>query len=384
MSLSRVFNPSAATKTTTTTTTTTTTVPKDVFSSIYKERNLKRLVEKFKKSSEFYRFRRKNGIYENTVHRLASAGRFKWIEEILEDQKRYEDMSKEGFGARLISLYGKAGMFENAHKVFSEMPERNCKQTVLSFNALLGACVNSKKFDKVDGLFKDLPDELSVEPDLVSYNTVIKAFCEMGSLESGISMVQEMEKKGIKPDLITFNTLLYGSYGSGRFEEGERIWALLKEKNLVPDVRSYNARLVGLALEKRVKEAVEVFEEMRTKDVEPDVFSFNALIKGFAAVENLEEAKRWYGEIEKNDCKQNKESFAILVPFLCDNGDFDFAFKVCKDIFHRKKVVGETLLQNVVDGLVKESKIEEAEKIALLGKTNSYNRYRLKLPSKEE
>ncbi|KAF5728623.1 pentatricopeptide repeat-containing protein [Tripterygium wilfordii] len=83
-----------------------------------------------------------------------------------------------------------------------------------------------KEFDKVDRLFKDLPKELSIEPDLVSYNTVIKAFSEMGSLESGVSMVQEMEKKGFKADLITFNTLLSGSYRSGRFEEGEGIGLL--------------------------------------------------------------------------------------------------------------------------------------------------------------
>ncbi|CAA7040118.1 unnamed protein product [Microthlaspi erraticum] len=59
---------------------------------------------------------------------------FEWIEEILEEQKKYHNMSKEGFIVRIINLYGQAGMFEHAQKVFDEMPERNCKRTVLSFN----------------------------------------------------------------------------------------------------------------------------------------------------------------------------------------------------------------------------------------------------------
>ncbi|KAE8686258.1 hypothetical protein F3Y22_tig00111070pilonHSYRG00056 [Hibiscus syriacus] len=185
---------------------------------LYKERDLKRLVEKFKKSSEYSRFRARTGIYENIVRRLASAGRFQWIEEILEDQKKYQDISKEGFAARLIRLYGRSGMFEQAYKVFDEMPNRG----LLSFNALMGACVNAKKFDKVDVFFKELPEKLSIVPDLVSYNTVIKAFCEMGSSDSARLMLDEMEKKGVQPDVITFNTLLYYFFKNGRFDDGRR------------------------------------------------------------------------------------------------------------------------------------------------------------------
>ncbi|GFZ03162.1 tetratricopeptide repeat (TPR)-like superfamily protein [Actinidia rufa] len=172
----------------------------------YKEHNLKRLVEKFKKSSEVDRFLTKTGIYDSTVRRLASAKHFGWIEEILEDQKKYANMSKEGFNVRLITLYGKSGMFDHASKVFDEMPDYKCDRTVLSFNALLGACVNAKKFDMVDVYFRTLPEKLAVKPDVVSYNIVVKAFREMGSLDSAVSTVDEMEKTGLEPDLITFNT----------------------------------------------------------------------------------------------------------------------------------------------------------------------------------
>ncbi|GMJ14625.1 Ribosomal Pentatricopeptide Repeat Protein 3b [Hibiscus trionum] len=348
-----------------------------IAAELYKERDLKRLVEKFKKSCEYSRFRTRGGIYEDIVRRLASAGRFRWIEEILEDQKKYDDISKEGFAARLIHLYGRSGMYEQAYKVFDEMPNKG----LLSFNALMGACVNAKKFDKVDGFFKELPAKLSIEPDLVSYNTVIKAFCEMGSLDSARLMLDEMEKKGVQPDVITFNTLLHNFYKNGRVDDGEKIWGKMVEKNVEPDIRSYNAKLLGFATEKRMKEAVSFVEEMRSKGVKFDVFTFDYMITGFVNEGKLEEAKEWYGQIGENGCTPDKLTFKTLVPFVCEKGDLSFAIELCKEIFGRKKLVDDALLQRVVDDLVEASKIEDAKELVKLAKSNSYCRYKLNMPA---
>lgn len=290
-------------------------------------------------------------------------------------------MSKEGFNARLISLYGSSGMFDNARKVFDEMLERKCARTVLSFNALLGACVNSKKFDEVGGLFRGLSEELEIEPDLVSYNTVMKAFCEMGSLDSAVSLLDEIEKKGLKPDLITFNTLLNGLYANGRFDAGESIWQRMNEKNVKPDGRSYNEKLLGLALEKRMKDATKVVEEMKSEGIEFDIFSYNALIRGFVNEGDLEEAKGWYGEIRKSDIKPDKLTFKTLIPFVVEKGDVAFAFDLCKDALSSKLAVKEALIQPVLDALAKESKINEAKELVELSKARRSDSLKLTLPS---
>ncbi|XP_057962061.1 small ribosomal subunit protein mS78 (rPPR3a)-like [Malania oleifera] len=350
--------------------------------SLFKERNLKRLVQKFKESSEIDRFRTKTGVYEETVRRLASAKRFKWIKEILEDQKKYSDISREGFAVRLITLYGKSGMFDEASKTFDEMPERKCERTVKSLNALLGACVNSKMFDKLEEIFRELPSKLSVSPDVFSYNIIIKGYCDMGSLDLALSMLDEMEKNGVTPDLITFNTLLNEFCGKGqRLADAEKIWARMEAKNVVPDVRSYNAKLVGLASEKKMSEAVRLIEEMESMGIKADVFSFNALIKGFCNDEKMEEAKKWFDKMEASDCAPDKTTYATLVPAVCEKGDFSLALELCEKIFKRRRLVDVAVLQRVVDGLVKDSKIEEAKKLVELGKKNNYHRYNLKMPS---
>lgn len=380
----RVLHRSLCTATESTAAAATTTSIKSISQDLFKEGNFKKLVDKFKKASDLYRFRTRTGIYENTVRRLASAKQFQWVHEILQHQKNYsEDISKEGFTARLITLYGKSGMHSHAHKMFDEMPQLNCTRTVLSFNALLAAYLHSKKYDAVERLFRDLPGELSVKPDLVSYNTLVKALCEMGSFDSAVSMLEEMEEKGVTPDLITFNTLLDGLYTKGRFEAAEMLWAEMGVKNVVPDIRSYNSRLMGLALEKRTGEAVELYEEMKKKGVKPDIFSINALIKGFVNEGNLDEAKKWFSEIGKSEFDPTKATFATLVPFLCEKGDLETALEIVKEIFNSRCRVDASLLQLVVDKLVSESMVSEAEEIVGLGKTNRYCRYKLNLPADE-
>ncbi|KAI9105149.1 hypothetical protein K1719_022678 [Acacia pycnantha] len=352
---------------------------KSISEDLYKEGDLKLLVDKFKKASEHPRFRTKSGIYEHTVRRLVFAKRFKWVEEILEDQKKYSDIQKEGFSSRLISLYGNAGLCENAHKMFDELPERNCTRTVLSFNALLAAYLRSKKFDMVDVFFKKLPSTLSIEPNLMSYNIVIKAYCEMGNPDRAISLLEEMEKKGIEPDLITYNTLLDWLYRNDRFLDGEKLWSQMGEKTLAPNIRTYNARLRGLAKEKKTKDAVELFEKMKNEGIKPDMFSFNALIKGFVDEDDLDEAIKWYAEISNSEHDPNKITYVTLLPFLCEKGDLTIAFEVCKHIFNIRCLVYPSILQLVVDSLVKHSMITEAQEIVQLGETNVYRRYKLNL-----
>lgn len=267
--------------------------------------------------------------------------------------------------------------------MFDEMPESKCERTVKSVNALLGACVNSKKFNRVDALFRELQEKLGVEPDVVSYNTVIKGFCAMGSLDSALAMVDEMEGKGLVPDLITFNTLLDGFYGKGRFVDGEKVWRKMEASKVVPDIRSYNAKLVGLVSEKKMVEAVELVGELGSKGVEADVHSCNALIRGYCKDGNLEEVKRWYGEWEKYDCAPDRATFATLIPFLCEKGELDWAFELCKGVITRRRLVDGAVLQVVIDALVKESKIEEAKKLEEMGKSNNYTRYKVKVPSQE-
>ncbi|KAL4571041.1 hypothetical protein LXL04_017791 [Taraxacum kok-saghyz] len=200
------------------------------------------------------------------------------------------------------------------------MPERNCPQTIKSFNALLGECV--------EGFFRELFEKLYLKPDIVSYNTAIKAFCDMGSFDSAATLFGEIEKNGMEPDLITFNTLLIGYYGNGRFLDGEKLWAKMMNTNLTPDIRTYSAKLVGLLC--------------------------------FCNNGDLTEAKNWYAKLGQSDSSTNKATFAALIRLACKLNDYDWSIEHFQQTIEEKCIVDRNVVQLMIDGLVKEKKIEIA------------------------
>ncbi|KAE8728659.1 putative 3S-linalool/(E)-nerolidol /(E,E)-geranyl linalool synthase [Hibiscus syriacus] len=296
-------------------------------------RKLKKLADRFKKSSESRKFR---------------------------------SYSKKAYS-------GKAGMSEHAHKLFDEMPEINCQRTVNSLNARLSAYLHSEKFDNVGKLLEELPEKIRIEPDLISYNTVIKAYCEMGSMDSAVSMIDTLEKKGLEPVIRTFNTLLDGLFSRGRIAAGEEIWELMEKKNVVPDTRTYNTKLRGLGHERKISEAVELWDEMKSKGVEPDIHSYNALITGYCNAGNLEQVLKWYGELKKS-VLPDLVTYITVLSFFSKKNEFEMATEICKEAIDRRIKSGTAL----VDKLVKESRIEEAIQFVESGLSRSA--LRLKFP----
>ncbi|KAK8501891.1 hypothetical protein V6N13_023327 [Hibiscus sabdariffa] len=303
------------------------------------QRKFKKLADGFKKSSESSKFRDYyKKAYSVTVQRLASAKQFSLIDDILQHQKKYKEISQEGFVIRLMMLYGKVGMYEHAHKLFDEMPELNCQRTVNSLNALLSAYLHSKKFDNV-----------------------------------AVSVIDTLEKKGLRPDIITFNTLLDGFFSRGQFADGEEIWGLMEKNNLVPDIRTYNTKLRGLVCERKISEAVEFWEEMMSKGIEPDIRSYNAMITGHCNAGNLEQVMKWYGELKKS-CLPDRVTYITVLSFLRKKNEFEMASEICKEAMDRRMISGVAL----IDELVKESRIEEA--IQFLESGLSRSALRLKYP----
>ncbi|KAK4485136.1 hypothetical protein RD792_007749 [Penstemon davidsonii] len=326
-----------------------------------------KLVEQFKKKSDSRDFRGNRFAYAYAVRRLAKAGHFSSINEILSHQKQYQQIHTERFTSRLIRLYGQAKMLDHAHQLFDEMPELNCPRTVLSFNALLAACIYSKSFDKIIELFRELPKKLSIKPDIISYATLMKAYCETGLFDEAVSLLDEIEKNDWKPNAVIFNTLLDTFYKSGKFSEAENIWDLMKQKNSVPDVRSYTSRLLGMVNENRLSEAVDVLKEMEEMELKPNAYTYNGLIKGFVDEGDLEEVKKWYGLMMENGCSPDFLTFMILIPFACDKDDFDFAYELCKKSIQLKEKLSDEVVQKVADGLIDQSQVGKAKELMELG-----------------
>ncbi|KAF3644780.1 pentatricopeptide repeat-containing protein, mitochondrial [Capsicum chacoense] len=338
------------------------------------------IVNFLKRSSIHPEFRRRISNYETGIYRLVKAQHFSGIHEVIEHQKTYPDIRNEFFVCGLILLYGKAKMYDHARKLFDEMPKLNCSRSVFSFNALLESCIKSERYDEIGKLFRELPEKLSIVLNLMSYNLAMKALCKAGSVDSAVHLMDEIEKHGIKPNTVTCNTLLTALYESGRLTEAENLWNMMEKKTIDHDLRSYNIRLRGLLKANEVSNGIQLFEEIVNKGFKPSKFTYNALIKTYVDEGNLEQANMWYEKMEQNDCLPDAVTYRMLIPLACETKEFDFALHLCMKAIDAEVLIYRNIMQRVVDGLVEQSKIENAKELVKLVMSSKRFLYELSLP----
>ncbi|KAJ0983118.1 hypothetical protein J5N97_011373 [Dioscorea zingiberensis] len=259
-----------------------------------------------------------------------------------------------------IVLYGQANLLDDALRLFTSISS----PTVRHLNALLFACILSGNHQEAARIFRDFPVQYNITPNLETYNTIIKSFCESGYSRSVFSVLDEMLRKNIKPNLTTFTHWLSGLYKDQRFDDVPKVLQLMKKNDSHPGALSvYNVRIHALCKLGKPAEAKELFKQMVRNGMKANWVTYGHMIYGFAKEGDLEESKKLYKEMMSKGCTPDSSCHFTLMHYLCVGGDFDAALEVCKESMKRDWIPGFKTMKMLVDGLVSKSKVEEAKEI---------------------
>uniref|UniRef100_A0A1D1YTR6 Pentatricopeptide repeat-containing protein At1g80150, mitochondrial n=1 Tax=Anthurium amnicola TaxID=1678845 RepID=A0A1D1YTR6_9ARAE len=318
--------------------------------------------------------------FEDTISRLAGARRFDLVEQLLEQQKALPQGRREGFVIRIIMLYGKAGMPSHAHRTFDEMHLYGCPRTVKSFNATLKVLCMSRSFEEIRTVFEHVPSKFGISLDEVSYNIIVKVMCEAGNLGSAYLAMLEMETAGIKPSVVTYTTLIAAAYQHDRHEIGNGLWNLMVSKGCSPNLFTFNVRIQYLIKKNRAWEARSLMKKMVAAGIKPDELTFNLIIKGFCRIRDLEMAKRIFMAMHGRGCKPNGRIYQTMVHYLLKAGEFDLAFRLCKDSMEKNWFPSIETINKLLEGLISISKDRNAREIMRLikGREPTYSVHELK------
>ncbi|KAK9757707.1 hypothetical protein RND81_01G181200 [Saponaria officinalis] len=315
------------------------------------ERDPERLFRLFKENSQNRLVVENKYAFEDTVSRLAGAGRYDYIEHLLEHQKSLPQGRREGFVVRIIMLYGRAGMVRHAVDTFYSMHLFRCRRTVKSLNATLKVLTQTRDLEAIRSFLKEAPCEFGVELDVVSMNIVVSAFCQMGILDKAYLLMVEMEKRGTLCDVVTFTTLISAFYKCGRWEIGNGLWNLMVYKGCRPNVATFNARIQFLISRGRAWQANDLLCFMEELGMPPDEVTYNLVIKGFFEASFIDMAQRVYSALHGRGCKANLKICQTMVHYLCKVGDFDSAYNMCKDCLKKNWILNVGTICTLLKGL---------------------------------
>ena len=102
------------------------------------------------------------------------------------------------------------------------------KPNNVTFNSIIDCCIRCNQIEKAEEIFEEMKLQTHLQPDLISYSTMIKGFCKAGNIERALVLLEHMKTVDIKPDEVLFNSLLDGCCRANLIDVG-----LMVYKNMV-------------------------------------------------------------------------------------------------------------------------------------------------------
>jgi len=127
----------------------------------------------------------------------------------------------------LIKGYGLENDLVNALALFREMPREGVPYNTITYNSILDACIKCGDLATAESLLRDITaPESTLEPDLITFSTLLKGYCQAGHLDEALQVVEAIKGRGLRCDELVYNTLMDGcvkandvATGVGLFEE---------------------------------------------------------------------------------------------------------------------------------------------------------------------
>merc|ERR1719191_1654556 len=139
------------------------------------------------------------------------------------ERKEEVDISKH---VAMMRARSKEHDLEGAMQVFRKLQTSGVQLTSLAYNALLDSCVQCGKVNVALQHFKEMKDLGLV--DVVSYNTLLKAYLKQGQIAKARKLLTEMAESDIEANQVTYNEMLNALVA---VKDRKEMWALVREMN---------------------------------------------------------------------------------------------------------------------------------------------------------
>jgi pentatricopeptide repeat protein len=230
----------------------------------------------------------------------------------------------------------------------------NCRPNIVTYNCLLDVWSKCKREDggeRAEAVLGWMEDNTALQPDAISYNTVIAAWLHTGSCDVARAeavlkrmtlaykhkrnskarpdldsyklllkalqenctreenaatraerLLKQMQSVGVAPDLVSYNAVLACWAQSGHAQAGARAERLLKEMRdrvkVQPNTLSYNSAITANARNGKPRRAEIIFKAMYdeyrrgNRNVQPQLRTFNAVLAAWSHSPTVTDAER--------------------------------------------------------------------------------------------
>ncbi|XVF16626.1 hypothetical protein REPUB_Repub10bG0048700 [Reevesia pubescens] len=225
----------------------------------------------------------------------------------------------------LVHFYGCCKKIMDAKHVFDEMGER----TVVSWNAVITACVENFCIDDALGYFVKMWD-CGFAPDETTMVIMLSACAELGFLSLGRLLHLQVIQRGLVLNC-QLGTALVDMYAkSGDVGYASRAFEKLQEKN----VWTWSAMILGFAQHGFAEEALELFVKMmKSSCIRPNSVTFLGVLCACSHAGLVDDGYHYFREMEYvHGIKPMMVHYGAMVDVLGRAGHLKDAYTFIKNI----------------------------------------------------
>merc|ERR1719197_165325 len=179
---------------------------------------------------------------------------------------------------------------------------------------MLDACAKCCAMSKASMLLEDMR-EANVEPDIITYSTIIKGYCLEGDVDRAFHVLEEMKRDDkFTPDEIMYNSILDGCAKQHRVDDALRLLDEMKSTGVIPSNYTLSILVKLLGHARRLSQAFRMVEELSQQHgFRPNVQVYTCLVQACLLNRRLERAMALHDTMVADaGCRTDEKFYAVL------------------------------------------------------------------------
>ncbi|KAF4396301.1 hypothetical protein F8388_019847 [Cannabis sativa] len=270
----------------------------------------------------------------------------------------------------IIDICGRCHAYQKSRQIYEDLLSQKVTPNVYVVNSIMN--VNAHDLSYTFNVYRNLQN-LGVEPDMASYNILLKACCLAGRVDWAQDIykeVQHLESTGLlKLDVFTYSTIVKVLADAKLWQMALKVKDDMLSAGVTPNTVTWSSLISACANAGLVEKAIQLFEEMLLDGCEPNSQCCNILLHACVEASQYDRAFRLFESWKRNrvqdmpeDDKENRASnassgittarsrssqlyglnFAKELSFMPTVATYNILMKACgSDYYHAKALMDE-------------------------------------------
>jgi pentatricopeptide repeat protein len=209
------------------------------------------------------------------------------------------------------------------------------KPDIITYNTFIKACAQMGLYEKAVSAFNDMLTK--VTPNDVTFNTMIDVCVRNHNMSQVWSIIERMKDFGIKPDNFTYSTIIKGLNKASCLDGESELSLAFKlfenvKKFAKPDEILYNCIMDACLRFGEYDKMMQVYTEMCEDQVKPSSITCGIMIKAYGMSGQLDKAFEVYRQMKKNDILLSSVTYGCLMNACIKNDNLKKAFELYQEI----------------------------------------------------